>query len=63
MTEAYYMPTPVPTNGIASANLDSGSVYVNKQEYRVIKYYPIDTNELEMSFIDVLTLRMGKKKA
>jgi len=53
----------VPTNSIAGVILNPESVYINQQEYRVQKYFPINGYELDMSLIDILTIRMGKQRS
>jgi len=53
----------VPTNSIAGVILNPESVYINQQEYRVQKYFPINGYEMDMSLIDILTIRMGKRRS
>jgi len=52
-----------PTNSIASVVLNPESVYIDQQEYRVQKYFPIKGYEMDMSLIDILTIRMGKRRS
>jgi len=52
-----------PTNSIAGVVLNPESVYINQQEYRVQKYFPISGYEMDMSLIDILTVRMGKRRS
>jgi len=41
----------------------SRSTYINRQEYRVQKYYTMDDHDIEMSLISILTIRMGKRRS
>jgi len=57
------METPVATNSIAGVLVDPDSTYTNQQEYRIQKYYRMDDLAMEMSFISILTIRLGKKRS
>jgi len=41
---------------------DPESAYINQREYRMQKSYTIDTPDLETSLVNVLTIRMGKRR-
>jgi len=43
----------VPTNSIAGVVLNPESVYINQQEYRAQKYFPINGYEMDMSLVDI----------
>ena len=51
------------TNSIAGVLVDPDSTYTNQQEYRIQKYYRMDDLAMEMSFISILTIRLGKKRS
>jgi len=63
MTESPQLTISIPTNGIASAVLNPESIYLNRQEHRMQKYFALDDHELNMSFIETLIIRMGKKRS
>jgi len=52
-----------PTNSIAGVVLNPENEYINQQEYRVQKYFPISGLDIDMSLIGVLTMRMGKRRS
>jgi len=63
MSEFHPLLTVTPTNSIVSAVTNPESTYVNNQEYRVHKYYSLPVHELDVSLIDIIIIRMGKRRS
>jgi len=63
MAAPQLMETPVATDSISGVLVDPDSTYINQQEYRIQKYYRMDDLDTEMSFINILTIRLGKKRS
>jgi len=63
MAAPQLMEKPVATNSISGVLIDPDSVYISKPEYRMQKYSRMNDLAMEMSFISVLTIRLGKKRS
>ena len=63
MAAPQFVEKPVATNSISGVLIDPDSVYISKPEYRMQKSCGLDDLAMGMSFISVLTIRLGKKRS